>query len=676
MGLTQRFGFTWFGGREGGSITDDGSKFTLDDRQATDRILNAFESHTHDRADGGTRVVDPVAAPTAVAAETGGALPGGRTYFYSVGFLDEYGLETAGSAEVTVSTAAPIETPGPPQGQTVPTGTLTPGMYYYAVTALTATGEETTLSTAALVTVLVGDGGVELAMPAKAAGVAQFRVWRQRAGEAGFTKIGVTATDTFTDDGAVPSDPCACDPGNLPPRRNQTTSTNSITVTLAGADAAVVTDPATRVTAWRLYRTEVSGAYATEALVHEVVERVDPVDPLTALLTSWTDVGGQLLTGRPKPLSQTLVVPQIHQVPEVAALPDPAVYPMRSPVSFLGVVYLSDGVVWRAQVPSYGAAEVLPDPTLVSEGFTVLKAGKVWVVEAGAWVQQSPLPAGGTEGQVLTRDVGGVAVWSDPASTFDELLAYGFMSDWSTSLPFLTIGGDLGGGRRSVSLMAYTEFTDLSFYFSGVPDLVPPLDLSRANGQVGYAGIMAGRTFVTLDVSGCAAADVFQLVSPDGATLDYVLSAAEVTAGSLDLSTDGQKRVTLPTSLVQPLIIGPSTAKLTYCEWSYYFVVQGEIASNWERIPVRESMVSLVGADATVTWNTSTVTYPSLPTDYTIECFVVGGALQATQTLARSVGTATFLALPVGKYQFVAQSAAGTGGPYLPRQLLGIVEVV
>lgn len=309
MGLTQRFGLSWFGGSEPGSISDDGSKFTLDDRQLLDRVLAAYETHTHDRPDAGTRLEDPEAAPTATASTTGGTLEGGRTYYYSIGLVDQFGLETRISDEASVTTEAGPGTPDAPQGESQVGGTLAPGMYYYAVTALTPTGTETTLSPSTLVTVLDGEGSVLLQMPDKETGVAQFRVWRQRSGEAGFTKIGLASGLDFLDDGSVASDPCACDPGNLPPRRNQASLTNSVTVTLSAADAARIADPNTGIQSWRLYRSDVSGSYSADALVTEVVERTDPNDPASPLVTSWVDEGAPLLPGRPKLVSQTLTVP-------------------------------------------------------------------------------------------------------------------------------------------------------------------------------------------------------------------------------------------------------------------------------------------------------------------------------------------------------------------------------
>lgn len=113
--LTERFGLSYFGGPVPGSLTQNGAKFTLIDPQVIDRVLAALEDHTHA---GGVRVEDPGTdeedAPDAVLETTGGDLPGGRTFYYSISYVDRYGLESARSAEVEVVTDAPISIPLPP----------------------------------------------------------------------------------------------------------------------------------------------------------------------------------------------------------------------------------------------------------------------------------------------------------------------------------------------------------------------------------------------------------------------------------------------------------------------------------------------------------------------------------------------------------------------------------
>lgn len=291
MALTKRFQLNKFGGADGGSIADDGYKFSERDRDTLDAILSAFEAHAHT---GGDRLVDPAAAPTLSLLTEGGALPGGRTYYYRVAFLDRYGLETAGSAEASVATPGQVQPPGPPTLTAATGGVLTEGLYQYALTAIA--GEyETQLGTIAVLTLMPDRNAITLTMPALPAGATAFGIWRQGPDAVGFTRIGQTSAATILDDGSVADDPCACDPENLPPQENRTSSTNLVTVTAP-------TFP-TGVRRWRVYRTLVSGSYGAETLVAEISE----TDLDGNLVNYFMDDGTTLAYGRPLEVSQTLI---------------------------------------------------------------------------------------------------------------------------------------------------------------------------------------------------------------------------------------------------------------------------------------------------------------------------------------------------------------------------------
>lgn len=305
MATTQRFGFDKFGGALGGSIADDNGKFSNADRDTLDRVLSAFEVHAH-AAGQAARLADPSGAPTAELGTTG-ALPAGATYYYRVSYLDAYGLETGASAEVSVVTPAPVDPPlAPAAVADASGGTLAPGLYYWAGTAI-QNGVETPLGDSVLLTVPAGSGEVTLTFPALPAGADSIGVWRQGPSDAGFTKIGTVTGTTFLDNGSVESDPCACDPTKMPPTTNQTGATSSVTVTVPAADeAAVGAYPAAGITRWRLYRTQTSGLYPASSLVHEVVETTDGT-PGTGLVTSWVDDGSSPpVPGAPLTQSQTL----------------------------------------------------------------------------------------------------------------------------------------------------------------------------------------------------------------------------------------------------------------------------------------------------------------------------------------------------------------------------------
>jgi len=299
---TPRFGFSFFGGGTPGSLSDDGAKFTADDRLTLDKILAAFEQHSHD---GGDVLPDPGDAPTGVLSTTDGGLPADKTYYYVVSFLDQYGLETRASSEVAIDTPAKLTEPGAPAVEASAGGTLPFGLYYYAVSALNEARDETQLSAPTLVGLTEGDGTALLTLPAMPAGGTEFRVWRQGPGQSGFTKLGLTNDITFLDDGSTPNDPCACDPSNYPPAINTTNSTNSITITLSDADAAAIAVSPSPIKRWRLYRSDISGTYTGQSLVHEVVE-TENTDGTGTLLLSWTDDGSPLLAGSPQTYSQTL----------------------------------------------------------------------------------------------------------------------------------------------------------------------------------------------------------------------------------------------------------------------------------------------------------------------------------------------------------------------------------
>lgn len=287
---TARFGLTL-----GGALSDA-------DKSVLDAVLAAAEVHTHT---GGDRLADPSAPPTGVLSDTGGALAAGTTYFYRLAYVDRYGLETAASGEVSLTTTASLTAPSAPVVDTVDGGTLAQGTTYYALSALDATGNETVLSSPGLVSVADQRSVVLDALPLPA-GVVSYNVWRQGPRAGGFTKIG-SITDpsvAFTDTGSVADDPCACDPSNLPPQANLTNATATITLSVPTADAARLADGS--MLAWRIYRATSSGGYGLTSLVQEVTTSVH-ADGSGGLVASWVDQGvASPVTGTPLGRSQTL----------------------------------------------------------------------------------------------------------------------------------------------------------------------------------------------------------------------------------------------------------------------------------------------------------------------------------------------------------------------------------
>lgn len=347
-GQTPRFALNFFGGDNPGSIDDDDGKYTGEDRLSIDRILSALEKHNHHLS---ASMDAPDDMPTAVLDLTvEGALDGGTTYYYCVSFVNADGLETVSGPEVSVATPDLLEEPDAPSGETAAsTGTLSTGLYYYALSSLRG-DEESGLSDIDAVTVLDGENTVILTLPVLG-DATSFQIWRQKDTDPGWTRVGISSTPTFTDTGAVPAGTYG-NPANVPPTSSTDTSQYTVRITLTGDDLTRVQTA----TAWRLYRTESSGLYTAASLVHEVIEHVDDTDPDSALMSTWLDDGDATLTGSPKVFSTELVVPPFTidtQDPLPAATAYPDGYPM---LDGSGVLYIARAGVWGASSGSRGVA--------------------------------------------------------------------------------------------------------------------------------------------------------------------------------------------------------------------------------------------------------------------------------------------------------------------------------
>lgn len=301
MGLTRRWGLFKFGGSQGGSIGANGNQFSTRDRDTLDAVLAALESHTHE---GGTLVADPSTGPTLTQAATGGTIPAGVDVYYRVAFLDAWGLETAASNEVYITTPAAIDAPAAPALTPTAGGTLPAGVYYYALTFFqNATGGETLASKISVTSLQGNNKSVTVDLPPLPAGADGWRVYRKGPNEADLFKLAdVTAgTSSYLDDGSVQIT------GGSAPVENTTNGTNAVTV--AVPDAATVGADPSAVKAWRIYRSYYSGQYGSASLVHEVVETVNQVPPYGGLVTSWVDTGASTLEGLPRETSAAFKPP-------------------------------------------------------------------------------------------------------------------------------------------------------------------------------------------------------------------------------------------------------------------------------------------------------------------------------------------------------------------------------
>lgn len=379
MGQTKRFQLNKFGGADGGSVSDDGYKFSDRDRDTLDAILAAYEAHNHS---GGDRLTDPGAAPTLSLLKEGGALPGGRTYYYRVAFMDAYGLETAASAEALIATPPQVQPPGAPTLTALTTGgTLVEGLYQYALTA-EAGDYETQLGTIAVITLMSDRDAIQIELPALPTGADSFGVWRQGPNASGFTKIGTTTAATILDDGSVPDDPCACDPEKMPPQENRTSSTNMVTITAPAFP--------TGVRRWRVYRSLVSGSYGSQTLVAEIDDR----DANGDLVTFFMDTGEPLSYGRPLDVSQTL----IPSTPLAGGAGGGTIYLEASDTSVWRITATRDGVIeTRASSvpPGYAPSGlVLFDSVPLSWRVTVAPDGTLTTTQADALAGDLSFAAG------------------------------------------------------------------------------------------------------------------------------------------------------------------------------------------------------------------------------------------------------------------------------------------
>jgi hypothetical protein len=236
MATTARFGLQSFGGRVPGSFRDAGYAYTLADRQVIDSLLAALELHNHE---GGGRLLDPAPPAVTTAVDPTGLLTGGRTYYYKVGYLDKFGLETAGSDEVSITLPAGPTTPSPPVPVAGTGGSLGNGGYYYAIAAYVGDSTKQTLASQTVFVNLTGSfTKVTLTFPAADASADGWVVFRRGPNETQLYCLATVpkASTTYVDTGAVISD-CT----KTPATTDTTATNNKATVSIGTADQMPVT---------------------------------------------------------------------------------------------------------------------------------------------------------------------------------------------------------------------------------------------------------------------------------------------------------------------------------------------------------------------------------------------------------------------------------------------------
>ena len=292
---TPNFGLTRVGAGE--SVAKNGHAALDGDRITLDALLHALEMHTHDAQ---ARLADPEGLqPVLTTAATGGQLPGGTTFYYTVSLLDRWGLETASCTEQSITTPLALEVDGAPAVTAYSAGgSIGPGQYSYVYTYLSSTGGETTPSPATAVRVLTGTSNrVEVDIPDLPTGALSANVYRSRDGQSQFFYVGnhdgIAAY--FTDTGSSINYTITA------PRTNTTGGTNTVTISIAGWASTWWQDAAY---GWRIYRALAPGEYGPSSLVHEVVETLN--EDTTVIRTTWIDDGDELEYGAPKVVSATV----------------------------------------------------------------------------------------------------------------------------------------------------------------------------------------------------------------------------------------------------------------------------------------------------------------------------------------------------------------------------------
>lgn len=366
-GTTPRFGLNWFDGdSQPGTLSDDGQKYTGDDRLLLDRLLSAIENHDHSDPDS----TDPSPTPDAVGLSLtsgSGALEAGKAYFYRVSFVDRQGTETPASDEASIDTPDKLPAPAAPSATTDPGGTLPAGLYFYALTAVRGI-EETPLGEPVSVTVLVGEGQVTLTPPSLGDASA-FYVWRMNDADGQWTRFSSTISfGDFVDDGSSTPTP------RNPPSVNTGTSNYSVSVALSYPDQATVQNFA----GWKIYRTTTSGTYGGNSLVEKVTTRTVDSDPTSPLVTSFLDVGDALLPGSPPPINQGTKMRFVKQrLAIVTELPtDLSAYPQGFPLILVDgstlKFYVLHGTDWElvggGGSSAFPISATLPDPATFEAG--------------------------------------------------------------------------------------------------------------------------------------------------------------------------------------------------------------------------------------------------------------------------------------------------------------------
>jgi len=291
----------------GQPASTDNYSFTDADRVLIDKLLNQIFYHTHtgvERLTNPMNAATPEFGVTLVAADSGGALPADQTVCYRIAWYDNSG-ETAASSEYYIETIDSIPTPSPPDLSTATTGgVLTPGIYYYAITAVKGNGETLPSTVTVIVVPTTTSTNMNtITFPEPPLGATHWNIYRRKDESLYYFLKQIAVTEaSYIDNG---SDSLGAE--GLP-SVNSTNSENKITITIGGYPAGAI--------GYRIYRTYVSGDYPAYSLLHD--EEMAATPNLV-----FEDTGTALEYGTPKEVDQTYgTPPKVNVYTELDPIPE------------------------------------------------------------------------------------------------------------------------------------------------------------------------------------------------------------------------------------------------------------------------------------------------------------------------------------------------------------------
>lgn len=344
-GQTSHYGLTRLEGGE--SFSTDGYKYTNADRDTIDRLLYVMgESHHH--LGSSVTLTEPTIAPV-LARSSGGSIPAGTRVYYKYSYLSVRGEETKASPESFIDMPAAILEPGAPTlTQATTGGTLTPGDYYYVLSAYVGSSIfETRAINPIYITVPLGTitNKITLTYPSPPAGMSGWNIYRRAPGEMKYFYLTSVASGptTLVDTGSIAAD---CD--RTIASLNTTNNNNKVTITLPGATPTVPVGYT-----WRIYRTFILSNYDNSTL-KTVVEYTAETTP--RVVAYYVDIGISTTSGKPLAVTVSTANPAkilLDSATEVQGRLAPANiagYPYMVQFSYSGTVATGTGTfVWYCE---------------------------------------------------------------------------------------------------------------------------------------------------------------------------------------------------------------------------------------------------------------------------------------------------------------------------------------